>query len=102
KACITKVMMNRPETRTAAMPEMDSGRVSFFLSGFFVEPFLSIFSLDAKAASWFEVFLINVQDGTCGPNAPVGENGPALVPKERVYHRMSRLCPPPGSEPKGK
>src|SRR5215831_2496924 len=101
-ACITKVMMNKPETSTAAMPEIDSGRVSFLFSGFFVESFFAIFSLEAKAASSFEVFLINAQDGTYGPNGPVEKNEPAIVPKERVYHRMSRLCPPPSPVPRDK
>jgi len=31
-----KVMMNSPDTSTEAIPAIDSGRLSFFFSGFFL------------------------------------------------------------------
>ena len=35
KACTMNVRMNNPDTSTEAIPAIDSGRLSFFFSGFF-------------------------------------------------------------------
>src|SRR5579864_619585 len=78
-----KVIMKRPETRTAAMPSMASEKVSFGLGCFFSVFLKSI--LSCKEAGF------NVQDETCGPTAQIATDGPAVVLNGRVYHcRHSR------------
>src|SRR5262249_45082727 len=75
-ACTIKVMMNKPDTRTAAIPAMDSERLSFFFSGF-----LSLL-LANKLVFLLRVFKINEPDETCGPTGPVAAGGPGFVLNE--------------------